>query len=313
MLDDWYDDISDGPVAAEVKIENREIPVEAAWLVVGPPNYAPGIVGWRTLHDLLTDAFIEAGWMEMPARVSFSEHILPVLQRLCNLQWVNAGFAAMFGKGCPLDFNDPRLIEKLARPPDPATDDPDTIIDPYRNLRQAIFRAFRSDGTKVNDPTALPWICGDAFYGSWPDSPRNNLALSRVREALLRRWVEGDFFDDTKSASVPPGDITCVRLADQPAMLDKAALHFCVADAFHPGCEVTWTLRHTSLFEKPFRIRYRAVDDPEPDYGDELGPEQVMQPGWPALRAGSGRSHPLDGGTVADRYGVLPFGFQSGV
>ena len=38
----WYDDTSDGPVDATVRIAGREIPVTGAWVVVAPPNYAPG-------------------------------------------------------------------------------------------------------------------------------------------------------------------------------------------------------------------------------------------------------------------------------
>jgi anthranilate phosphoribosyltransferase len=47
-----------------------------------------------------------------------------------------------------------------------------------------------------------------------------------------------------------------VPLGEQPAMLDRAALEFCLADAFHPGCEITWPIRHTTMFMAPFRIRH---------------------------------------------------------
>ena len=40
---DWFDDIADGPVDATVSINGVEIPVEGAWVVVAPPNYAPDI------------------------------------------------------------------------------------------------------------------------------------------------------------------------------------------------------------------------------------------------------------------------------
>ena len=112
---DWYDDISDGPVTASVSIDGRAVTVDPAWVVVAPPNYAPNVVGWRTLYDLLMDIYIQCGWLQMPQTVSFTRDILPTLQRLSNLQWVNKGFATMFGKGCPMDFDNDEFIAKLAQ------------------------------------------------------------------------------------------------------------------------------------------------------------------------------------------------------
>ena len=39
--DEWHDDVSDGPVTAEVSIEGEPIPVDPGWVIVAPPNYAP--------------------------------------------------------------------------------------------------------------------------------------------------------------------------------------------------------------------------------------------------------------------------------
>src|SRR5262249_49603904 len=117
---DWYDDTSDGPVTASVAIDGNPIPVEAAWVVVAPPNYAPNIVSWRTLYDLLTDVYVRCGWLDIPQKLSFTNDILPILRRLSNLQWVNQGFASMYGKGCPMDFGSDDFIAKLATKPDAA-------------------------------------------------------------------------------------------------------------------------------------------------------------------------------------------------
>jgi hypothetical protein len=38
--DTWYDDTVDGPVAATVKLNGREVPVDPAWVVVAPPDDA---------------------------------------------------------------------------------------------------------------------------------------------------------------------------------------------------------------------------------------------------------------------------------
>ncbi len=47
----WHDDTADGPVAATVWIDGRQVPTTGGWVVVAPPNYAPGIqsvVTWRS-------------------------------------------------------------------------------------------------------------------------------------------------------------------------------------------------------------------------------------------------------------------------
>jgi hypothetical protein len=71
-------------------------------------------------------------------------------------------------------------------------------------------------------------------------------------------------------------------------MLDRAALEWCLADAFHPGCEVTWPIRHATLFRAPFRIRQRPADQPEPELGPVLTPALAMKPNGPLYGQGPG-------------------------
>ncbi|MCG8364068.1 MAG: LodA/GoxA family CTQ-dependent oxidase [Pseudanabaenales cyanobacterium] len=302
--DGWFDDISDGPVAAKVTIAGRDIPVEASWVFVGPPNYAPDVIGWRTLYDLLVDTYVECGWMPLPTKASFTQDILPILSRLSNLQWVNKGFATLFGRGRPMDFTDPHLIAKLAHQPK-AQD------DPYHELRRVIFNIFRPANTECSDRSPWPWIYGDAFGSAPPDSPRNNLALSRVRMQLMEFWVNGNFVNDWTPDLESPSDLNQVSLAEQPAMLDQAALHFCLADAFHPGCEVTWPMRHSTLYTAPFRIRRRPDNEPESDYGRTLTQEIALQPGGPLSSQGPGdvtrwMALPWQGDTAFCRSGYDP-------
>lgn len=280
---DWWDDTSDGPVTATVSIGGRPVPVDGSWVIVGPPNYAPNVIGWRTLYDLLTDVYVESGWLPFPKTISFSNDVLPFLQRLSNLQWVNAGFAGMFGRGRPMDFEDPALLEKLSKAPNP-----ETHGDPYGELRRQILNSFRPSTNKVNEPRVWPWLYGDAFGSFSEASPLNGLPLPSVQQAALARWADGDFLDDWDPDAIAVRSIDAVPLADQPAMLDKAALHFCLSDAFHPGCEVTWPMRHASMYEKPYRIRHRAPGAPEPDYSDKLTQAIALAPGGPLYAQGPG-------------------------
>lgn len=277
---DWYDDTSDGPVTAEVSINGRPVPVTGAWVVTAPPNYAPGIVSWRTMYDEMCDVYVQSGWLKVPETPSFVGDILPILSRLSGLQWVNAGFAAYFAKGGVVDFTSSDLLSRLSHKPDTAKSP-----DPYASLRRAIYHSFRPAKPRVPEsvsgPHVWPWIYGDAF-GSFPANGTGNLlAMTGLQDAILRQWVEGDFRGDWPPAKPAPARFEDVPLAGQPAMLDRAALHYCLADTFHPGCELTWPMRHASLYSAPFRVRARPASEPEPDYGSELTPVSVAEVGGP--------------------------------
>lgn len=309
---EWYDDISDGPVTATVSIHGRSVPVQHAWVVCGPPNYAPNIIGWRTMYDLLVDVYIANGWMPMPQTTSFSKDVLPFLRRLTNLQWVNKGFAAVFGQGGPMDFDNCQFVAKLAAaPPKGKALGPE---DTWSELRHAILNSFRLSDTATYQPKMWPYLYGDAYGSSTDDSPFNVLNVPAVQQAHLQRWVNGDFIADWKPDTTAPSTLQDVPLAEQPAMLDKAALHFCLADAFHPGCEMTWPMRHASMYEAPFRFRFRPDADITIDMGKYLTSENVMTPGGPLYQQGAGTisrwmALPWQGDTAFCRSGY-PGGFD---
>jgi hypothetical protein len=160
-------------------------------------------------------------------------------------------------------------------------------------LRQVIFNSFRPSLPKVNEPPLWPhpwpWIYGDSYGSFATDAPDNYLHLPSVKEVALRRWVAGDFIDDWTPAAAQAGSaLESFPLSERPAMLDRAALTYCLADAFHPGCEMTWPMRHASMYEKPFRIRHRPAGQPEPDYGNTLDQQTALKPGGPLYAQGPG-------------------------
>jgi len=194
----------------------------------------------------------------------------------------------MFGEGCPLDFKSPELLAKLAKTPDS-----ESKADPYAELRQLIFNAFRPASTVTNEPlvyekNSWPWLYGDAYGSFAANATNNSLPLPSVQASTLNRWAAGDFVNDWDERNNHPHSLAEVPLAEQPSILDKAALHFCLADAFHPGCEMTWPMRHTSMYSKPFRIRHRDADAPEPDYGNSLSQATALAPGGPLCAQGPG-------------------------
>ncbi|OCI99140.1 catalase [Agrobacterium sp. 13-626] len=281
--DDWYDDMSDGPVTARVLVDGASIPVDGAWVVVAPPNYAPATIGWRTMHDLMMEVFTASGHLSTPSEMSFMRDVLPQLQRLSGLQWVNKGFAAMFGAGAPFDFFHPALVEKLAtkyagKPAD----------DPNKELRRAIYNAFRSVNVTSDEPALWPPIYGDAEGSFSPESPRNSLMLPSYQATILRAWVEGRFTDDRTGFVPPTAEIDRIPISERPAMLDRAALTYCLADAFHPGCEMTWPMRHATLYAAPFRILHGENGLSARDYGPVLTRDIALRPDGPLVEQGPG-------------------------
>jgi hypothetical protein len=90
----WHDDVSDGPVTAKIVFaDGTEAIAEPSWVVVGPPDFAPAVQGVVTLYDTMLQAAITSGLVSLPTEPSFTEHILPLIERARGLQWVHADVA----------------------------------------------------------------------------------------------------------------------------------------------------------------------------------------------------------------------------
>ena len=268
----WHDDTSDGPLTAEVIYAGQRLEIDPAWVVVAPPNYAPQQKSVRTMWDLMRDVAISAGMLPKPARPSFEHDIRPIFERLAELQWVNAGFAAAFGWGAPNDFSLREQLEKLSR-----------NVDDMAEMRHVIANQFRVFDRDAWSPVPWPWLYGDAMTLPPPETPRQNLALTSTQLAMLQQWSAGDFDDDYEPDRITPRRIEDIPLAEQPDMLDRASLEFCLADAFHPGCEMTWPMRIAGLYMAPFRLRHAPAGWIEPVYGPVLGADLINLPNGPLL------------------------------
>lgn len=263
--DGWFDDTSDGPVTARVHLCGRNLDVTPAWVVVAPPNYGPQQKSVRTMYALMTDLAVQSGQRPAPLTPSFRDDILPILKAMCDLQWMNAGIAAGFGYGMPQHFLAEDQLRKLSQP-----------AEPYAELRRTVANGFRNAEYGDVSMKPWPWVYGDAMDIPMPATPRAMNALTPTQSALLERWARGDFLGDYDPDCEPPRQIAEVPLHEQPAMLDRAALEFCLADAFHPGCEMTWPVRHPTMYMEPYRWRHRAVGDAEPNYGSALTPAEAV-------------------------------------
>jgi hypothetical protein len=262
--DTWYDDVADGPVTAHVSLAGKTLPVEPAWVVVAPPNYGPCRKSVRTLWDLMRDLAVQNGWLTRPKRPSFTHDILPIFERMAGLQWVNEGFAAGFGWKGLFDLT-PAVIARMA------------AADPSNaEWRKVIANQFRTNSLERDDtvdswaPVPWPWLYGDAMNQPPALSPRQHSSLTDLQLSQLQQWAAGDFVADYDPDRSVPRRIEDVPVAEQGDTLTKAALDFCLADAFHPGCEMTWPVRQITMYRAPFRFAHAPAGWVEPDYGMTL-------------------------------------------
>jgi hypothetical protein len=262
--DGWFDDVSDGPVTAEVSLNGRALDVTPAWVTVAPPNYGPQRKSVRTMWDLMRDVAVKAKTLTAPLRPSFMQDVLPIFQRLAGLQWVNAGFAAGFGWQGAFDLTSSEALARLS------SASPDDM-----ELRQTIANAFRRFDVDSWSPKPWPWMYGDAMNYPPALTPRQNAALSDLQLSMLAQWAKGDFVTDYDPNHRPPRTIEDIPVKQQGDALTRAALEFCLADAFHPGCEMTWPMRATTLYMAPFRILHAPAGWTPPDLGGTLTSDNV--------------------------------------
>lgn len=281
--DGWFDDTSDGPVTAVVTINDkgtlRDIPMDAAgdaWVLCAPPDFAPGIPPSVTGYDLLFDLavrsieipidnglydplgpladlrrmkedFTPGAAFELPTFVPrFGEHIEPILVAAYNLWWVNALVPAKHNS----------LLDPALGLPLPGS----------KAKREKVFEYMRPP---LGVPTTkgkrnMPKNFGDDPYvGGLPDAVEN-LTLTHVQFALLRRWAAGAFIP----AVFPLPSLPVIT----PHGLDKAALENCSGGPFYPGIEFGWQLRNPALFAEPFRLNLNATSGYLGEEGVPIGP-----------------------------------------
>jgi hypothetical protein len=256
--DYWHDDASDGPVTAQVVLRNGlSVPVKAsAWVLVTPPDFAPGTDNLVTLYDVLRAVAVGQNWLQEPADVSFTRDVYPIFARLVSYQWVSAKALIGHGPGQPgnltdaLALLDPNTSHGLA--------DNSAASKP---LRQHVFARLRNP-LPANDAEAtaqanlfyMPQLSGDdgditqGFPKTW-------FSVLPSQYDKLRRWADGDFVADWPGSPPAAPALADIPLPDLPAALDRAALEHGVGGPFFPGIEMTYISRDPTLYSEPFRLR----------------------------------------------------------
>lgn len=185
--DGWFDDISDGPIDAELEFPDgsRERVHDGAWVIAGPPDFAPEVRPFVSLYDLMFDTLVEAERLPHPSQVSFQQDIRPILERAASLRWVNDN--ALWGDLAT-------TIQDLA-----ALADPGEGARPGREDALAILLeceneldGFRLTRTQKND-LLIPWAGGRFESDLGAPGPQLNAAEELDRAALTRCMGSGLF------------------------------------------------------------------------------------------------------------------------
>ncbi len=245
--DGWHDDVSDGPVNAQVKLKgsSKYKKVVSAWVICPPPDFAPRIGHVISLYDTLLQVAIDKLDYQLPEVPSFTRDIYPILKRANHVQWVSM----MMWEAHRKHGSKPASMEskhKIMDHPGPLiTDD---------TLRQRVFDKL----TDPNDPLGgedndMPMMWSDYYHDQTRDNggPRNQ-TLCKWQYDYLEKWVRGQFYKDWDPLAAQSLTIT-------PEGLDKAALENCVGGPFYPGIEASWFIRDHYQFSEPFRLSHSIL------------------------------------------------------
>ena len=241
--DDWFDDVADGPIEASITLNGAATAtaVKPAWIIVGPPDFAPPIRNFVTLYDVILQVAIDRGFLTIPARPSFAHDIQPILASATGYQWVNDEAMNGHGPGASGDF-----AARWAQLSNPAT----PIF-----VRQSILNRLRN-------PNSPPPPLSQAMMPRLHDDTNTAqvLQLPPFRYAQMEQWVAGNFDNDLGAPDNTP----------LPDLLTKVALEATAGGAFYPGIEAGRVLRRPEIYAEAFRI---ALDQIRP--GDVTGQNAV--------------------------------------
>jgi hypothetical protein len=248
--DGWFDDTSDGPVTATLVFKDgTRIAASPAWVIVGPPDFAPGITNIVTMYDVLYDMALRVFNFDTSIfdknanpqfnasyKPSFFDDVYPLLNRALDYQWVNSQASAHIG-----------ILDR------PSLSVPPSIsgADPNKRKRNDIFGAVRdpSNPNAHPDTARMPCLHGD-------NGVNTHLTLTFTQYEILRRWAAGNF--------VKVGTGPSVATSITAKGLDRAALEACAGGAFFPGIEAGWILRDPRVYSESFRLlHFDAMKSPQ--------------------------------------------------
>lgn len=288
--DGWFDDTSDGPVMARLKMvddrtgSTRYIDVEnPAWVLCAYPNYVPAILDMITMEDVLHDLHIRefAGSTYLygarnsfcdPQQVDPDDAEAVAWWKKQDLVW-NDDYCPLFNRDIWPILERPNVFGYLSNilsqsnaPHDetdrgtffkPALADPKGRPEPrqylYNLLRQAgDENEFSKKGKPDSRTYNVPLM--PLLCGDNPITnvlPSKFLRLTDTQLFILKQWSRGKFVNDTQEQAAPIED------SGDPkgSTLDRSIMSSVLGGAFCPGGEVGWVMRNPSIYCAPYRIK----------------------------------------------------------
>lgn len=250
--DDWYDDISDGPVTCTITLKNGESFTLQAWVIVGPPDFAPEIVNISAWDDTMFDVGVryfnlvpemysgqgkEGSW-NPHFKANYQRDILPIIHRISQYHWV-ANVQSMIAFSSNIfDFSDPS--------------------EKNQPNREKYFSYFRKPETPAPESRQYTLFSDESIplmpLNSGSNSVKNInvekfLALTPTQYFLLEQWANGKFTNDSDYTSYPVNE------------KNRASIGNVVGLPQSPGIEVTWTTQNPAIYSAPYHIKHRADED----------------------------------------------------
>ncbi len=291
----WFDDVSDGEVRVEIQFDSGKWvsfdDIFGAWVLVGPPDFAPPIGNIVTLYETMIDVALrfltfdpEDGLFDEYApgkglkrlkewkadfsppggfstvKPSFPKDIYPILQRLLDYKWVHGNREPRkdsLGAVIPDKFDWSKPTPLRAH----STWNMNDLADPAaakKPARELAFEFVKEPMGMTPGPMGgayMPKLLGDEEIRDASRLPESD--TGNPKEFLTLTGVQFALLRRWYEGQFDPDGWPAKPAPpadDRPEGLDQAALEACVGGAFFPGIEVGWLIRNKAVYLGPLRI-----------------------------------------------------------
>ncbi|NEO42031.1 MAG: hypothetical protein F6J90_39205 [Moorea sp. SIOASIH] len=252
--DYWFDDISDGSVTCTITMKNGATKILKAWVIVGPPDFAPEIVNISSWDDTAFDVAVRKLGLVPELHngddfvdsfvPDYERDILPIINRISRYHWVaNVQSMTAFSSNI-FDFSKPWDNRELSqkyfqyfRAPEPPN--PENYQDSSKPRKVSLFSNQLPNGSGEN--TGIPLMPLNSSSNSIKNTNIEKfLALTETQYFLLKQW-----FKEFKGENDAPSPINNYPLSPK----DRASIGNVVGLPQAPGIEVTWTTQNQAIYE----------------------------------------------------------------
>jgi L-lysine epsilon oxidase C-terminal domain/L-Lysine epsilon oxidase N-terminal len=237
----WFDDVSDGPVSGTLVLQDgSKVAIDApAWVLCGPPKYAPEIFNLVTMYDTMYDVFVREFGLN------------PALFKTGGFQ---PGYTPNLTAEIRSLLSRPNLYRYVAQIGGFGVNQHAAVQKQTAQQFAGTLQVIRSPADPNAGPALMPKLAGDNPITD--ETSSDFLTLTATQYFVLQQFAAGKFAD------VPPPPI------GEGVASDQASLENCVGGAFCPGIEMTWSSRNKTIYtplpanpsmSDVFRLRHKDV------------------------------------------------------